>query len=218
MARKSAAETTMFRDDSHEHRLLQLAALAEMYYEQRLTQNTIARRMHISRSMISRYLEEAREIGVVEVRINHPIQRRMDLESALAERYSLNTVRVLAHNTQTYRQMLARLGALAATLLVEIVTDDMLIGVTGGGIHPIAARIAELSGCAAVDGFKTKVPFEQMLCVVIDCGGTARVGVYPMKKVKTIDIYATTPSGPLFRFITEEYFVSGVRAQECMAG
>ena len=50
-----------------------------------------------------------------------------------------------------------------------------------------------------------------MACCVIDCGGTARVGVYPMKKVLTIDIYPTSPSGPLFRFITEQYFCSGVR-------
>jgi sorbitol-specific phosphotransferase system component IIBC len=35
-----------------------------------------------------------------------------------------------------------------------------------------------------------------------------------MKKVPTVDIYPTKPSGPLFRFITEEYFVSGVRVQD----
>ncbi len=91
---------------------------------------------------------------------------------------------------------------------------DLIYSVTGGGIHPIAAKIAELTGGKPFDGFKSKADFSQIAVAVIDCGGTARVGVYPMKKVPTIDIYPTSPSGPLFRFITEEYFCSGVRLED----
>ncbi len=91
---------------------------------------------------------------------------------------------------------------------------DLIYSVTGGGIHPLALRIAELSGGRAFDGFKAKAPFEEIAVAVIDCGGTARVGVYPMKKVPTIDIYPTQPSSPLKRFITEQYFVSGVRLED----
>jgi glucitol/sorbitol PTS system EIIB component len=91
---------------------------------------------------------------------------------------------------------------------------DLIYSVTGGGIHPVAQRIADLTGGTPFDGFKSKASFEQIAVCVIDCGGTARVGVYPMKKVPTVDIYPTSPSGPLFRFITEELFVSGVRPEE----
>ena len=91
---------------------------------------------------------------------------------------------------------------------------DLIYSVTGGGIHPIAAKIAELSGGRPFDGFKSKAGFEEIAVAVIDCGGTARVGVYPMKKVPTVDIYPTSPSGPLMRFITEQYFVSGVRPDD----
>jgi PTS system glucitol/sorbitol-specific IIB component len=91
---------------------------------------------------------------------------------------------------------------------------DLIYSVTGGGIHPVAQRIADLTGGIPFDGFKSKAAFEQIAVCVIDCGGTARVGVYPMKKVPTVDIYPTSPSGPLFRFITEELFVSGVRPEE----
>ena len=91
---------------------------------------------------------------------------------------------------------------------------DLIYSVTGGGIHPLAAKIAELTGGRPFDGFKSKAGFEEIAVCVIDCGGTARVGVYPMKKVLTVDIYPTSPSGPLMRFITEQLFVSGVRIDD----
>ncbi|MEM7336371.1 MAG: PTS sorbitol transporter [Chloroflexota bacterium] len=86
--------------------------------------------------------------------------------------------------------------------------------VTGGGIHPVAQRIADLTGAEAFDGFSSKREFDEMAVAVIDCGGTARVGVYPMKGVLTVDIHATKPSGPLFRFIKEDLFVSGVSVND----
>ena len=105
-------------------------------------------------------------------------------------------------------------GGWGGPLIIEPTEDKNLIySVTGGGIHPIATKIAELTGGQPFDGFKSNAPFDKIAVCVIDCGGTARIGVYPMKKVPTVDIYATTPSGPLFRFITEDLFVSGVKVE-----
>ena len=87
---------------------------------------------------------------------------------------------------------------------------DLIYCVTGGGIHPLAQHIANLTGGKPFDGFKSKADFSEIAVCVIDCGGTARVGVYPSKGVLTVDIHATRPSGPLFRFIKPELFVSGV--------
>lgn len=89
--------------------------------------------------------------------------------------------------------------------------QEYVVSITGGGIHPVAQKIAEMTGGTPFDGFKSKVDFAQMACVVIDCGGTARVGVYPMKKVPTVDVHPTMPAGPLMMFIREENFVSGVK-------
>lgn len=91
---------------------------------------------------------------------------------------------------------------------------DLIYCVTGGGIHPVAQHIADLTGGTPFDGFKSKADFDQIAVAVIDCGGTARVGVYPMKGVLTVDIHATRPSGPLFRFIKETLFVSGVGIEQ----
>ena len=89
-----------------------------------------------------------------------------------------------------------------------------VVSITGGGIHPVARKIAEVSGTEAVDGFKTSVPEDEMMCVVIDCGGTARIGLYPMKRIPTVDILPSSPSGPLAKHIKEDIFVSGVTEKQ----
>mgnify|MGYP000864759728 FL=1 len=86
----------------------------------------------------------------------------------------------------------------------------IVLSVTGGGIHPVAARIAELSGAEAVDGFTNSVEDDKVLAAVINCGGTARIGVYPKKRINTIDVYPGSPTGPLAKYITEDVFVSAV--------
>ena len=98
--------------------------------------------------------------------------------------------------------------------LTETETQTVVASITGGGIHPIAERIAELLGVPAVDGFKNKVEPENMIVAVVDCGGTARCGVYPKYGVKTIDVIPIGPSGPLAKFINEENFCSGVLVEE----
>lgn len=90
---------------------------------------------------------------------------------------------------------------------------NLIYSVTGGGIHPVAQRIAELTGGEAFDGFRSSAPFDRIAVAIIDCGGTARVGVYPMKKVPTVDVHAASPSGPLASFIKEDIFVSGVKPE-----
>jgi PTS system glucitol/sorbitol-specific IIB component len=86
----------------------------------------------------------------------------------------------------------------------------IVASVTGGGIHPLANLIAEHLDAEVVDGFREKVDTDQLIAVVIDCGGTARCGVYPKMNVMTINIHPTPPAGPLAKFIKEHNFVSGV--------
>jgi PTS system glucitol/sorbitol-specific IIB component len=106
-------------------------------------------------------------------------------------------------------------GGWGGPLVITPTAERPLIySVTGGGIHPVAQRIADLTGGEAFDGFKSSAPFERIAVAVIDCGGTARVGVYPMKKVPTVDVHATSPAGPLAAFIKEDIFVSGVKPDD----
>ncbi len=88
---------------------------------------------------------------------------------------------------------------------------DTLLYITGGGAEPeIVEKIVGLTGCKAVNGFKTSVPEEQIFLVIIDCGGTLRCGIYPQKRIPTINVMPVGKSGPLAKFITEDIYVSSV--------
>lgn len=82
---------------------------------------------------------------------------------------------------------------------------------TGGGIHDLAAYIADTIGGVAVDGFKEVPNDDEIVCAIINCGGTLRCGVYPQKGIYTINLNAIGPSGPLAEHIKEEIYVSGVK-------
>ena len=88
---------------------------------------------------------------------------------------------------------------------------NKVVSVTGGGIHPVARQIAEMTGAEAVDGFKAPPIESEMAVVVVDCGGTARCGVYPRKRIPTVNLTPVGQAGPLAQFITEDIYVSGVK-------
>ncbi len=109
-----------------------LARIAEMYYEQNLTQSQIAQKVGYSRSMISRMISEARENNIVEIRINYPLQRIRELEAYLQQVLDLKEARVLQRGALTHSEMLRRLGALAALLLEEHLHEHLTIGTSWG--------------------------------------------------------------------------------------
>jgi PTS system glucitol/sorbitol-specific IIC component len=88
---------------------------------------------------------------------------------------------------------------------------DKIMAVTGGGIPEVARRLAEMTGAIAVDGFRAPPPESEVAAVVVDCGGTARCGVYPRKRIPTINLTPVGKVGPLADFITEDIYVSDVK-------
>ena len=103
-------------------------------------------------------------------------------------------------------------GGWGGPLVIEPTSQrDKIVAVTGGGIPPIAKLIAEMTGGIAVDGFRQPPPESEMACVIVDCGGTARCGVYPRKRIPTVNLTPVGQSGPLAQFITEDIYVSGVK-------
>lgn len=120
-----------------------MAKIARLYYEQGLTQEAIASRLHFSRSTVSRLLDGAKKHGVVEIKIHFPWQRVEDLEEDLCQKYGLKTARVLKHlHSCTYEEVLEGMGVLGAQYLQSVVRANMIVGVSSGnGVYQVVRSL-----------------------------------------------------------------------------
>lgn len=89
-----------------------------------------------------------------------------------------------------------------------------VLSLTGREIHPVAIEIGALTESEVVNGFADIPPDNDILCVVINCAGSLRCGLYPQKGIPTINVLPTWRAGPLAHFITEENYVSGVTIEQ----
>nr|MCR5834204.1 PTS sorbitol transporter subunit IIB [Selenomonadaceae bacterium] len=113
-----------------------------------------------------------------------------------------------------YKSVVVKAGSGGFGASLTLVPDgkkNKVVNITGGVMSQVAKTLAEMTGCELVDGFKTRVPDDEILVVVIDCGGTLRCGIYPQKRIYTINLNATGPSGPLADHIKADIYVSAVK-------
>lgn len=89
-----------------------------------------------------------------------------------------------------------------------------VLSLTGREIHPVAIEIGALTESEIVNGFADIPPDNDILCVVINCAGSLRCGLYPQKGIPTINVLPTWRAGPLAHFITEDNYVSGVTMEQ----
>lgn len=69
-----------------------LYRLAKYYYGDKLSQNEIAQKKHISRPHISRLLDKARECGIVNIKVSLPLELQVSkTRQALKEKLCLKT-------------------------------------------------------------------------------------------------------------------------------
>ncbi len=115
--------------DDYHHELL--ANVANMFYEQELTQSEIGSSLGLSRVKIYRLLKEAREKGVVQITVNWPTKRDSKLEQHLKETFGLKEALVLVSPKQE-TALLSELGQLAARYLENILKPNSTLAICLG--------------------------------------------------------------------------------------
>lgn len=115
-----------------QEKLNKVIEAAKLYYLLDYNQNEIARMLGVSRPTVSRFLQQAKSDGIVQITIKDPTEDVEKLGKQLEEKYGLKKV-VVATIPQYENHIIKNyLGEKAALYLHEIVKDGDIIGVTWG--------------------------------------------------------------------------------------
>jgi DNA-binding transcriptional regulator LsrR (DeoR family) len=109
-----------------------LADVAEMYYLEGKDQSDIASEVGVTRSMVSRMLTEARNRGIVEIKVIRALHSDHTLEEAIKTRFGIESVSVVSMEETKPEKMLITLGRAGAEVLKKHLRADLVIGVAWG--------------------------------------------------------------------------------------
>lgn len=121
-------------------KLERLARVAHLYYEENKTQGEIADMLRVSRPLVSRMLNEARSIGIVEIRVHSFTSAPESLPELLCQTYGLRSSIVVPDEESedvTHYAMALRL----LTYITE--QNPAVVGVGWGTVIGLAARQLE---------------------------------------------------------------------------
>lgn len=167
---------------SNDEKVNLLVNIARLYYEHNYSQQMIAERLNISRPYVSKLINEAKERGIVEIRIFDPYESETQIEIDLKIKFGLN--RAVVVPTIKESDVLSSIGKAAARYLDTIVKDNDIIGVAWGAtLYSFSEQIIKR------DDLKN-------ITVVQLCGGISNIekNIYANEIPKKIaDAYKGTP-------------------------
>lgn len=147
------------RPARHDSRIARLHQAARLYYVERRTQAEVAAHLGLSRSRVSRLLQEAWEEGIVSVTLTYPEPAdTKEAARSLQARYGLVYARVASvHGAKEPPAVRRRIGQAAAAALPELLDPGQVVGISWGrtlyemvqavdGTNRLASTIVPLLG------------------------------------------------------------------------
>ena len=105
-----------------------MTKIAVLYYEEKLRQPEISRRLNLSQARVSRYLNQAVAEGIVRTTVVQPYGIYVGLEKALEQKYGLREVVIAEHIEGT--SLKNALGSAAATYLETTLSANDHLGLS----------------------------------------------------------------------------------------
>lgn len=164
--------------------LVLTASVARRYYLDGRSKVEIAEEFALSRFKVARLLEDARTSGLVRIEIGHPGTVDVELSGQLMAALGLRHCVVTDTPDEHPATLREHLGAAAADLLTEIVTDDDVLGLSWArSVSAMATALTELA----------PVPVVQLT------GALARPGVDD-SSIELVREVARVSGGPAYFF------------------
>ncbi len=108
-----------------------LAKIARLYYLEGLTQQSIANKLNISRTKVSRYLTKARGGQIVEIKINYPSEDFSSLEYQIEKKYKIKEC-IIVSTLESSEATIEAMGGSLNNLLSRILQNVSYIGIGWG--------------------------------------------------------------------------------------
>ncbi|MCX7840998.1 MAG: helix-turn-helix domain-containing protein, partial [Anaerolineae bacterium] len=112
--------------------LAQMLQAARLYYEDNRTQAQIARALKTSRPTVSRLLQQARQEGIVQIRIVDPNSTHSALEEQLLAAFPLVEAIVVSVESDAVNVTRHRIGQAAARYLERTLQNGDRVGIGWG--------------------------------------------------------------------------------------
>ena len=109
-----------------------LAKIASLYYLEGLTQQSIANKLNISRTKVSRYLTRARSEGIAEIKINYPAKDFSSLEYQVEKKYKISEC-IIVDTLESNEATIEAMSESFNNILSRILKDGSHIGIGWGG-------------------------------------------------------------------------------------
>jgi deoxyribonucleoside regulator len=109
-----------------------MVKVASLYYKENLKQESIARRLKISKYQVNRILKKALNSGMVQINIIDPIKNISDLEDRLEKKFNLKRAIVVDNFGLSDTELKSKIGQAASAYLLDIIKENDIIGVSWG--------------------------------------------------------------------------------------
>lgn len=109
-----------------------ILAAASMYYLQDIKMETIAQRLHMSRSSVSRLLKEARSSGLVNIALRPTPSHAPAFTHLIAQQFGVEVYVVPVSDSATTQERLDQVATATATMVTDWFDSDMILAIAWG--------------------------------------------------------------------------------------
>ncbi len=126
-----------------------ISQVAHMYYNLNMLQPEIAKKMFFSRSKVSRMLTQARELGIVEIKVRHIVDRAPTLEKKLHEVFGLKEALVITcFDSEFSPETFSSLTDYAAIQISSRLKGKVTLGISNGRtVNTVVEKLRKRNPC-----------------------------------------------------------------------
>jgi DNA-binding transcriptional regulator LsrR (DeoR family) len=109
-----------------------MARVLTLYYEEGRNQSQVADALGLSAAKVNRLIKQAKEEGLVEIKIHTPFQSVIDLEDRLRSRFGVKDAVIVPKLSEDPASELAAIGRAGSSRLLRGLRDGDVICISGG--------------------------------------------------------------------------------------